>query len=71
MAARIALVTGAARGVFIVHAEIGYAIAIRLAKDDLNIAINDIPAKRGTVDTVVVEIRALVENLLLSLQMNV
>jgi len=52
MAARVALVTGAAQG-------IGYAIAIRLAEDGLNVAINDIPSKREKIDAAVSEIRAL------------
>jgi len=52
MTARVALVTGAAQG-------IGYAIAIRLAQDGLNVAINDIESKREKIDAVVDEIRAL------------
>lgn len=40
-------------------AGIGYAIAIRLAQDGLNVAINDIASKREKIDAVVDQIRAL------------
>lgn len=40
-------------------AGIGYAVAIRLAQDGLNVAINDIVSKREKIDAVVDEIRAL------------
>lgn len=69
---RVALVTGAAQGEsrstehtigsLISHRRslgIGYAIAIRLAQDGLNVAINDIPSKKDKIDKVVNEIRAL------------
>ncbi|KZT67278.1 NAD(P)-binding protein [Daedalea quercina L-15889] len=46
---RIALVTGAAQG-------IGRCIALRLAKDGLNVAVNDISSKRQQLDEVVSEI---------------
>jgi len=52
MTARVAIVTGAAQG-------IGYAIAIKLAHDGLNIAVNDIASKSEKIDAVVNEIKAL------------
>ena len=48
----VAIVTGAAEG-------IGYAIAHKLAKDGINIAVNDVPAKADKIDSVVAEIRAI------------
>lgn len=51
-APRVAIVTGAARG-------IGYTIAHQLAEDGIDIAINDIPANAERIDVVVSEIRAL------------
>lgn len=47
---RIALVTGAAQG-------IGRSIALRLAKDGLDVAVADLPSKRQQLDNVVSEIR--------------
>ncbi|MDX6380839.1 MAG: meso-butanediol dehydrogenase / (S,S)-butanediol dehydrogenase / diacetyl reductase [Rubrobacteraceae bacterium] len=49
-AARVALVTGAARG-------IGKGIALRLATDGLDVAVNDIEAKSGELEGVAEEIR--------------
>ena len=47
---RVAIVTGAAQG-------IGKAIAIRLAEDGFDVAINDIASKKDMIDSVVGEIR--------------
>ena len=49
-ASRVALVTGAARG-------IGRGIALRLAADGLDVAVNDIEANSGELDGVAEEIR--------------
>jgi len=49
MNARVAIVTGAAQG-------IGRAIALRLAADGLDVALNDLPSKRAELDQVVAEI---------------
>ena len=46
---RIAFVTGAAQG-------IGRAVAIRLARDGLNVAVADLPSKRKELNEVVSEI---------------
>ena len=48
--ARVALVTGAARG-------IGRGIALRLAQDGLDVAVNDIGANEGELNGVAEEIR--------------
>ena len=48
---RVAIVTGAAQG-------IGYAIAHRLAKDGLDVALNDIASKAERLGEVVKEIEA-------------
>jgi len=48
---RVAIITGAAQG-------IGYAIALRLAADGLDIAINDLPSKTSEIDRVVEEIKS-------------
>ncbi|TFY69204.1 hypothetical protein EVJ58_g556 [Rhodofomes roseus] len=47
---RVAIVTGAAQG-------IGRSIALRLAEDGLNVAINDIPSKTQQIEEVVAEIK--------------
>lgn len=48
---RIAIVTGAARG-------IGRSIALRLAADGLDVAINDMPANKNDLNAVAEDIRA-------------
>lgn len=48
---RIAIVTGAARG-------IGRSVALRLAADGLDVAINDMPANENNLNAVAEEIRA-------------
>lgn len=47
---RVALVTGACRG-------IGKAIALRLARDGLDVAVNDVEANRDELESVAGEIR--------------
>ncbi|KAH7907063.1 hypothetical protein BJ138DRAFT_1160996 [Hygrophoropsis aurantiaca] len=51
MSKGIALVTGAAQG-------IGQAIALRLANDGFDVALNDIPSKKEQLDTVAREVNA-------------
>ena len=48
---RVAIVTGAAQG-------IGLSIALRLAEDGLDVAVNDIAQKTSKIDEVVEQIRA-------------
>jgi len=48
---RVAIVTGAAQG-------IGLAIALRLADDGLDVAINDIPSKSEAIDQAVQAVKA-------------
>ncbi|KAF9446454.1 NAD(P)-binding protein [Macrolepiota fuliginosa MF-IS2] len=52
MTTRVALVTGAAQG-------IGQAIALRLAKDGLDVAVDDIASKATELDLLVKQIQAL------------
>lgn len=47
----VALVTGSARG-------IGRVIALRLAADGFDVAVNDVPANQPALDALVAEIRA-------------
>ena len=49
--ARVAIVTGAARG-------IGRAIALQLADDGLDITLNDLPSARDPLDEVRTEVEA-------------
>jgi NAD(P)-dependent dehydrogenase (short-subunit alcohol dehydrogenase family) len=51
MSTRVAIVTGAAQG-------IGLAIALRLADDGLDVAINDIPSKSEAIDNAVKAVKA-------------
>lgn len=48
---RVAVVTGAAQG-------IGYSIAIRLAEDGIDVAVNDVSAKVNRLEEVAEELRA-------------
>lgn len=50
--ARVALVTGAAQG-------IGRAIALHLARDGFDVAVDDIGDKKGQLDTLVNEIQTI------------
>lgn len=50
-AAKVAIVTGSAQG-------IGHGIALRLAADGFNVALNDIPSKEETLNEVAAEIRS-------------
>ena len=47
---RVAIVTGAAQG-------IGLSIALRLAEDGMDVAVNDIAQKTSKIDEVVAQIR--------------
>lgn len=49
--ARVAIVTGAAQG-------IGRAIALRLAEDGLDVALNDIVSNHALLENVAAEVRA-------------
>ena len=49
MSTRVALITGSAQG-------IGEAIALRLSKDDIDIALLDIPAKHHQLEVVAEQI---------------
>ncbi|KAH7908718.1 hypothetical protein BJ138DRAFT_1156989 [Hygrophoropsis aurantiaca] len=57
MSKGIALVTGAAQG-------IGRAIALQLANDGYNVALNDIPSKKEQLDDVAQEVKATGHNAL-------
>ena len=48
---RVAIITGAAQG-------IGLSIAQQLAKDGIDVAVNDLPAKSAQIDEVVNAIKA-------------
>ncbi|KAF8601100.1 NAD(P)-binding protein [Ceratobasidium sp. AG-I] len=50
--ARVAIITGAAQG-------IGRAIALRLANDGIDVAVNDIPEKQNELNKLVEEIEAI------------
>lgn len=52
---RVALITGAAQG-------IGRCIAIRLAEDGLDVALNDLPSKLAELEEVAVQIKTLTGN---------
>lgn len=49
---RVAIITGGAQG-------LGYSIALQLANDGVDIAVNDIPSKKELLDEVVEEIRGI------------